>query len=57
MLRPGVPVTSSPYLSLASGRPCIAVTIALQTEGRRCVIGVELDWSLQRLPWPASEQW
>ncbi|MGF6599313.1 diguanylate cyclase (GGDEF)-like protein [Paraburkholderia sp. GAS448] len=57
VLRPGVPVTSSPYLSLASGRPCIAVTIALQTEGRRCVIGVELDWSLQRLPWPASEQW
>jgi hypothetical protein len=57
VLRPGVPVTSSPYLSLASGRPCIAVTIALQTEGRSCVIGVELDWSLQRLPWPASEQW
>jgi hypothetical protein len=57
VLRPGVPVTSSPYLSLASGRPCIAVTVALQSAERRCVVGAELDWSLQRLPWPAGEQW
>jgi diguanylate cyclase (GGDEF)-like protein len=57
VLRPGVPITSSPYLSLASGRPCIAVTVALQSAGQRCVVGAELDWSLQRLPWPAGEQW
>jgi len=57
VLRPGVPVTSSPYLSLASGRPCIAVTIALHSDERRCVAGVELDWSSQRLPWPTGEQW
>ncbi|CAG4889885.1 hypothetical protein LMG31841_00920 [Paraburkholderia saeva] len=55
VLRPGVTVTSSPYLSLASGRPCIAVTIAVPTEHGRCVVGVELDWSLDRLPWPASD--
>ena len=55
VLRPGVPVTSSPYLSLASGRPCIAVTIAVPTEQGRCVVGVELDWSLERLPWPAAD--
>lgn len=55
VLRPGVPVTSSPYLSLASGRPCIAVTIAVPTEQGRCVVGVELDWSLERLPWPATD--
>lgn len=57
VLRPGVPVTSSPYLSLASGRPCIAVTVALQAEDGRCVVGAELDWSLQRLPWPTAEHW
>ncbi|SIT49860.1 Diguanylate cyclase/phosphodiesterase [Paraburkholderia piptadeniae] len=57
VLRPGVPVTSSPYLSLASGRPCIAVTVALQSHEGRCVVGAELDWSLRRLPWPTAEQW
>jgi hypothetical protein len=57
VLRPGVPITSSPYLSLASGRPCIAVTVALQSAVGRCVVGAELDWSLQRLPWPTAEHW
>ncbi|MEI5996710.1 bifunctional diguanylate cyclase/phosphodiesterase [Paraburkholderia bengalensis] len=57
VLRPGVPITSSPYLSLASGRPCIAVTVALQSGEGRCVVGAELDWSLQRLPWPTAEHW
>ncbi|MBN3762434.1 bifunctional diguanylate cyclase/phosphodiesterase [Burkholderia sp. Ac-20365] len=57
VLRPGVPITSSPYLSLASGRPCIAVTVALQSDVGRCVVGAELDWSLQRLPWPTAEHW
>jgi hypothetical protein len=57
VLKPGVPITSSPYLSLASGRPCIAVTVALQADAGRCVVGAELDWSLQRLPWPTAEHW
>ncbi|MGF6780911.1 EAL domain-containing protein [Paraburkholderia sp. GAS334] len=55
VLRPGVAVTSSPYLSLASGRPCIAVTVSVPSEQGRCVVGVELDWSLDRLPWPAAD--
>ena len=42
---PGVAVTSNPYLSLASGRPCIAVTLAVPFANERSVIGVELDWS------------
>ncbi|NML30089.1 EAL domain-containing protein [Paraburkholderia antibiotica] len=55
VLRPGDAIASNPYLSLASGRPCIAVTLAAQLASGRCVIGVELDWSAQGLPWPASE--
>jgi diguanylate cyclase (GGDEF)-like protein len=55
VLLPGVPVTSNPYLSLASGRPCIAVTVAIQSPERRLVVGTELDWSAPHLPWPASE--
>jgi diguanylate cyclase (GGDEF)-like protein len=55
VLLPGVAVTSNPYLSLASGRPCIAVTLALQFAAERSVIGVELDWSELGLPWPAGE--
>lgn len=55
VLLPGVPVTSTPYLSLASGRPCIAVTVAIQARERRSVVGIELDWSASHLPWPASE--
>jgi hypothetical protein len=55
VLLPGVTVTSNPYLSLASGRPCIAVTLALQLAAGRAVIGVELDWSELGLPWPAGE--
>ncbi|AIP36508.1 diguanylate cyclase domain protein [Paraburkholderia xenovorans LB400] len=55
VLLPGVAVASNPYLSLASGRPCIAVTLAVQFAAGRCVIGVELDWSALGLPWPAGE--
>ncbi|MFM0172567.1 diguanylate cyclase [Paraburkholderia sediminicola] len=55
VLLPGVAVSSNPYLSLASGRPCIAVTLALQFATERSVIGVELDWSASGLPWPAGE--
>nr|WP_240655506.1 bifunctional diguanylate cyclase/phosphodiesterase [Paraburkholderia phosphatilytica] len=55
VLRPGVPVTSAPYLSLASGRPCVAVTMAIELAGARRVIGTELDWSKPDLPWPAGE--
>ncbi|MCC8404103.1 EAL domain-containing protein [Paraburkholderia sp. MMS20-SJTN17] len=55
VLQPGKAITSNPYLSLASGRPCIAVTLALQLASGRCVIGVELDWSARGLPWPAGE--
>jgi EAL domain-containing protein (putative c-di-GMP-specific phosphodiesterase class I) len=55
VLLPGVPVTSSPYLSLASGRPCIAVTVAIQSAQMRAVLGTELDWSAPHLPWPAGE--
>ncbi|HZZ04693.1 bifunctional diguanylate cyclase/phosphodiesterase [Paraburkholderia sp.] len=55
VLLPGVAVASNPYLSLASGRPCIAVTLALQFAAERSVIGVELDWSAVGLPWPAGE--
>jgi len=55
VLLPGEAVTSNPYLSLASGRPCIAVTIAEQLAQGRCVIGVELDWSARGLPWPSTE--
>jgi len=55
VLLPGVAVASNPYLSLASGRPCIAVTLAAQFADERSVIGVELDWSAQGLPWPAGE--
>ncbi len=55
VLQPGEAITSHPYLSLASGRPCIAVTLALQLASGRCVIGVELDWSARGLPWPAGE--
>ncbi|WP_025599935.1 bifunctional diguanylate cyclase/phosphodiesterase [Burkholderia sp. WSM2230] len=55
VLLPGVAVASNPYLSLASGRPCIAVTLAVQFADERSVIGVELDWSAQGLPWPAGE--
>ena len=55
VLLPGVAVASNPYLSLASGRPCIAVTLALQLAAERAVIGVELDWSTLGLPWPAGE--
>jgi diguanylate cyclase (GGDEF)-like protein len=55
VLLPGEAITSNPYLSLASGRPCIAVTVAVQLASGRCVIGVELDWSARGLPWPAGE--
>ena len=55
VLLPGVAVASNPYLSLASGRPCIAVTLALQLPAGRAVIGVELDWSALGLPWPADD--
>ena len=55
VLLPGVAVASNPYLSLASGRPCIAVTLAVQFAAGRSVIGVELDWSALGLPWPASD--
>ena len=55
VLLPGVPVTSSPYLSLASGRPCIAVTVAIQSAQMRSVVGAELDWSASHLPWPTGE--
>ena len=55
VLLPGVPVASSPYLSLASGRPCIAVTLAIQAPEMRWVVGTELDWSASHLPWPVSE--
>ncbi|MEZ0603647.1 EAL domain-containing protein [Paraburkholderia sp. IW21] len=55
VLLPGVAVTSNPYLSLASGRPCIAVTLAVQFASERSVIGVELDWSTVGLPWPAGD--
>ncbi|ASW00554.1 bifunctional diguanylate cyclase/phosphodiesterase [Paraburkholderia aromaticivorans] len=55
VLLPGVAVASNPYLSLASGRPCIAVTLAVQFTAGRSVIGVELDWSALGLPWPARE--
>ncbi|MEW9583478.1 EAL domain-containing protein [Paraburkholderia sp. DGU8] len=55
VLLPGTTITSSPYLSLASGRPCIAVTLSLQLAAGRTVIGVELDWSESGLPWPAGE--
>jgi hypothetical protein len=55
VLLPGVAIASNPYLSLASGRPCIAVTLAAQFADERSVIGVELDWSAQGLPWPARE--
>lgn len=55
VLLPGVVITSNPYLSLASGRPCIAVTLAMPFAAERSVIGVELDWSESGLPWPAGE--
>ncbi|MFM0724088.1 bifunctional diguanylate cyclase/phosphodiesterase [Paraburkholderia strydomiana] len=55
VLLPGVAVASNPYLSLASGRPCVAVTVAVQFAAGRSVIGVELDWSELGLPWPAGE--
>jgi diguanylate cyclase (GGDEF)-like protein len=55
VLLPGVAVSSNPYLSLASGRPCIAVTLAVQFVSERLVVGVELDWSAVGLPWPAGE--
>jgi EAL domain-containing protein (putative c-di-GMP-specific phosphodiesterase class I) len=55
VLLPGEAITSNPYLSLASGRPCIAVTVSVQLANGRCVIGVELDWSARGLPWPAGE--
>lgn len=55
VLLPGVAVASNPYLSLASGRPCIAVTLAVQFAAERSVIGVELDWSSSGLPWPAGD--
>ncbi|APA87341.1 bifunctional diguanylate cyclase/phosphodiesterase [Paraburkholderia sprentiae WSM5005] len=55
VLLPGEAITSNPYLSLASGRPCIAVTLAVQLGSGRCVMGVELDWSARGLPWPAGE--
>jgi diguanylate cyclase (GGDEF)-like protein len=55
VLQPGVAISSFPYLSLASGRPCIAVTVAVPLASGRCVIGVELDWSAKGLPWPAGE--
>ena len=55
VLLPGVAVASNPYLSLASGRPCVAVTLAVQFATGRSVIGVELDWSALGLPWPAGD--
>ena len=55
VLLPGVVVASNPYLSLASGRPCVAVTLAVQFAGERAVVGVELDWSAVGLPWPAGD--
>lgn len=83
VLLPGVAVASNPYLSLASGRPCIAVTVAVEfvlsssfsgsfasfsssslsstsspspsSSPSRFVVGVEMDWSLVGLPWPAGE--
>ena len=55
VLLPGVAVASNPYLSLASGRPCVAVTLAVQVAAERSVVGVELDWSVVGLPWPAGE--
>lgn len=55
VLLPGVAVASNPYLSLASGRPCVAVTLAMQFAGERAVVGVELDWAAVGLPWPAGD--
>ncbi|HEY2020972.1 bifunctional diguanylate cyclase/phosphodiesterase [Paraburkholderia sp.] len=55
VLLPGQALASDPYLSLASGGPCIAVTMAEQLAVGRCVIGAELDWSARGLPWPATE--
>ncbi|MFL9867584.1 bifunctional diguanylate cyclase/phosphodiesterase [Paraburkholderia fungorum] len=55
VLLPGVAVASNPYLSLASGRPCVAVTLAVQFAAGRSVVGVELDWSMVGLPWPAGD--
>jgi diguanylate cyclase (GGDEF)-like protein len=55
VLLPGVAVASNPYLSLASGRRCVAVTLAVQFGAGRAVIGVELDWSAVGLPWPAGD--
>ncbi|HZZ09737.1 MAG TPA: bifunctional diguanylate cyclase/phosphodiesterase [Paraburkholderia sp.] len=55
VLWPGVVVASNPYLSLASGRACVAVTLALVLRDERVVAGVELDWATVGLPWPASE--
>ncbi|RKF44288.1 bifunctional diguanylate cyclase/phosphodiesterase [Paraburkholderia fungorum] len=55
VLLPGMAVASNPYLSLASGRPCVAVTLAVQFAAGRSVVGVELDWSMVGLPWPAGD--
>jgi len=55
VLLPGVAVASKPYLSLASGRPCVAVTLAVQVASGRSVVGVELDWAAVGLPWPAGD--
>lgn len=55
VLVPGEAVISNPYLSLVSGKPSIAVTMALQIDVARAVAGVELDWSESGLPWPAGE--
>ncbi|CAE6875649.1 hypothetical protein R69749_06624 [Paraburkholderia domus] len=55
VLLPGVAVASNPYLSLASGRPCVAVTLAVQFASERSVVGGELDWSAVGLPWPAGD--
>jgi diguanylate cyclase (GGDEF)-like protein len=51
----GTAVFCQPYLSLASGRTSLSVTMALTRDNKVMVVGSELDWTSPHLAWPTAE--
>jgi hypothetical protein len=49
---PGIPIYSEPFLSLTSGRSCVAIACAIRLEQRCVVLVAKLDWASPQLPWP-----
>jgi hypothetical protein len=45
MAKPGTVHVTRPYLSLATAALCVTVSIAIQAEGGRRVLGGDLHWN------------